>query len=227
MEIVRDAPFRQLVRFIFRYKFFLYPEEHPGFECPHTAYNANSRLKSRAEPFLSNAAAAINVAGFQGQEKDDLALNYQDTTLSLIQYQTLAFTAERLEEEEKLALNKTLSIVLSLAKNSDGTILKKKAFIAFHIKQIIEHFGVSEFNASLGLALYIIGCYIRWSRSFTIGSDKRNSNFRSEYTLYGHICHLSNLCYLRIIFLVSWSCVFYKDSLVFPILQMAERPYKI
>lgn len=35
-EIIRDAPFGQLVRYVTHNRVFKYPEELPGFECPET-----------------------------------------------------------------------------------------------------------------------------------------------------------------------------------------------
>lgn len=34
--VIRDAPFGQLVRYVTRNRFFKYPEELAGFECPET-----------------------------------------------------------------------------------------------------------------------------------------------------------------------------------------------
>jgi len=171
-EIVRDAPFGQIVRYATRNQFFKYPEELPDFEIP-CAYTDVEKLPS-------------HTAGAEGTS----TRNSISTTP--LPSHALPFSPSRLEAD--LALHTTHSPVHSIApvKTADGLILAewytttdtanpqnwsqgKKAWTAFLIclytfivyagssiyvsstLLVMSEFGVGAFKASLGLALYVLG----------------------------------------------------------------------
>ena len=171
-EIVRDAPFGQLVRYATRNRFFKYPEELPGFEIP-SAYTDVEKLPSHN-------------AGVEGTS----ARNSTSTTP--LPSHTLPFSPSRLEADLALHTTQSNSHAIAPVKTADGLILAewytttdpvnpqnwshgKKAWTAFLIclytfivyagssiyvsstLLVMSHFGVGAFKASLGLALYVLG----------------------------------------------------------------------
>ncbi|KAI4618706.1 hypothetical protein J4E80_005308 [Alternaria sp. BMP 0032] len=102
-EIVRDAPFGQLVRYATRNRFFKYPEELPGFEIP-SAYTDVEKLPS-------------HTAGAGGTSTRN------STSTTPLPSHALPFSPSRLEAD--LALHATHSPAHTIApvKTADGLIL--------------------------------------------------------------------------------------------------------
>ncbi|KAI4680569.1 hypothetical protein J4E81_010099 [Alternaria sp. BMP 2799] len=102
-EIVRDAPFGQIVRYATRNQFFKYPEELPDFEIP-CAYTDVEKLPS-------------HTAGAEGTSTRN------STSTTPLPSHALPFSPSRLEAD--LALHTTHSPVHSIApvKTADGLII--------------------------------------------------------------------------------------------------------
>jgi MFS transporter, DHA1 family, multidrug resistance protein len=148
LDIVRDAPFGQLARFLTGNKVFLYHEEEKDFQCHHcyigpkttnpTEHPSSNGVEgSRAE---STSDATVNPALDSNLEKtgdkDNLdfvptnnsSLSHADRTsihpsLEFRRTQTLPYTTERMEIEQELALTKTKSIPIKATETADGTVL--------------------------------------------------------------------------------------------------------
>jgi len=182
-EIVRDAPFGQLVRYATRNRFFKYLEELPGFEIP-PAYTDVEKLPS-------------HTAGVEGTSTRN------STSTTPPPSHTLPFSPSRLEADLALHITQSNSHAIAPIKTVDGLILAewytttdpanpqnwsqgKKAWTAFLIclytfivyagssiyvsstLLVMSRFGVGAFKASLGLALYVLGvlliCVERYDR---------------------------------------------------------------
>ena len=167
LDILRDAPFGQLVRLLTNNKVFSYPEERDDFSCPlsyrtdglshsHEASNTRKDGKVNKNKDINSDSGSPSAALETDPEKlsdsssDDIDLERQ-ATLSLQRTKTLPFTADRLEIERKIALEKTKSRDVVPVVTSDGTVLadwyntddpanpqnwsqKKKAFVALQVE---------------------------------------------------------------------------------------------
>ncbi|KAF2476396.1 major facilitator superfamily transporter [Lindgomyces ingoldianus] len=166
LDLVRDAPFGQLLRYLTGDRVFKYCEEKPDFQSE----TASSEAESKPSSMQRIASAASN----------------------LQRTRTLPYTAERLAAEETMELERSQSIPIKPVKTADGITLvdwyrtddpenpqnwswKKKAWTAFLIDiytfvvyasssiyisselLIMERFHVGETKAALGLALYVLG----------------------------------------------------------------------
>jgi DHA1 family multidrug resistance protein-like MFS transporter len=145
-EIIRDAPFGKLLRYVAGNRVFLYPEERSDFQCP-LAYQdkvdpeLNSNLthgnhgdtvhtqsNNTPEPITTNIekrtsrTADVERPG----SYEDSQLVIVATVGSMIEHvRTLSYTQERLEIEEELARHKTHDMAVRVVptKTADGTIL--------------------------------------------------------------------------------------------------------
>ena len=170
-DILREAPFGQIVRLLTRNKYFLYPEEKPDFHYPHcyqddgnpkldkiqdldTEIKSNEGKETDAANDLRphQTVTDIEKASRSSDDESDSDSDLErQTTLGLQRTQTLPFTDERLEIEQRLAIEKTKSRPIVPAKTADGTILadwyntddpanpqnwsqKKKALVALQIE---------------------------------------------------------------------------------------------
>ena len=139
VDILREAPFGQIVRLLTRNKYFLYPEEQPDFRCPNSyqddgtpKFDNIKKLESGTEENTGKDIDTVDDLQLQrtltDTEKasrssaDDSDLE-QQTTLGLQRTQTLPFTDQRLEVERRLAIEKTKSRPIVPTKTADGTIL--------------------------------------------------------------------------------------------------------
>jgi DHA1 family multidrug resistance protein-like MFS transporter len=148
-EIVRDAPFGQLVRYATRNRIFRYPEELPGFEIPSAYTEKDSNISASPNHLHSNNSAAPTTTGqpISSQNPteitpDDLE-NLPSRTAELEKTSPrdsdststgpsttppshpLTFSPSRLEAEVSLALNPTQSVSHAImpVKTADGLIL--------------------------------------------------------------------------------------------------------
>ena len=148
-DILREAPFGQVVRWVTRNRYFKYPEEKPDFVCPHSYKHEGAgeatKKDSTTNPMDSNQE---KLEESSDSEAGDLE---RQPTLGLQRTATLPYTAERLAIERSLEVEKTKSRPVAPTKLEDGTILvdwyltddpanpqnwsqKKKAFVAFLIE---------------------------------------------------------------------------------------------
>jgi DHA1 family multidrug resistance protein-like MFS transporter len=56
MDLIREAPFGQLVRYATGNRFFQYPEEKPGYKCPHSYSDPSTLEKKGSHKHHHNAA---------------------------------------------------------------------------------------------------------------------------------------------------------------------------
>lgn len=133
-DLMREAPFGQMLRFLTKNKVFKYPEELPGFQLPET-YNtilnapdsekamSSSRSGSEADvkaaddlPELKHhiTTRSIKAGDLEGQA----ALTRTKTRES-----TTPYSEERYEVERELAVERTKSLPIVPQKTSDGHIL--------------------------------------------------------------------------------------------------------
>ncbi|KAJ4304878.1 hypothetical protein N0V90_000406 [Kalmusia sp. IMI 367209] len=230
-NLVRDAPFGQLMRYITRDRVFKYPEEEPGFQWPASYADAlpSSRRGSYANRSASRSAAppapidvekkedelssdsgteTVNgsteepieeplrdiekISSVTPSDPSDPLEELRPISSAIARTRSLPYTGERLQHDQEAAIEKTESRPIAPTTTEDGTILvdwystddpdnpqnwsqKKKFWTAFLIdaytfvvytsssiyvsseELIMIRFGVQEFKASLGLALYVLG----------------------------------------------------------------------
>ncbi|KAF2805188.1 MFS general substrate transporter [Mytilinidion resinicola] len=152
-DLIREAPFGQVVRWVTKNKFLQYPEEKPDFQCPHS-YNCNNgdekhhlhqhqshrshRSAGAVQRDSGDASSTTDATPLSNPENVESSLHKLDTqssndsitaevertgTLGLQRTQTLPYTNERLAIEHELAVEKTKSRPIVPAVTSDGTIL--------------------------------------------------------------------------------------------------------
>ncbi|KAI4663676.1 uncharacterized protein J4E78_004092 [Alternaria triticimaculans] len=139
-EIVRDAPFGQLVRYATRNRFFKYPEELPGFEIP-SAYieKDTSASASQSQATSDNSATAIRQpspapAATESPQVDlekphsrtAEGVNASDrnsTSTAPLPSYTLPFSPSRLEADLALHTTQSNSHAIAPVKTADGLIL--------------------------------------------------------------------------------------------------------
>jgi DHA1 family multidrug resistance protein-like MFS transporter len=147
-DLLREAPFGQLVRLLTGNKFFKYPEEKPEFTCP-SSYKDGSQPHPEkiAEKKDESAEALKDVGADESPElnkiptqQEEVDLEKAETrstgissggsndfnrtaTLGLQRTQTVPFTAERFAVEQALAVEKTKSRPILPARTADNTIL--------------------------------------------------------------------------------------------------------
>ena len=142
-DLLREAPFGQLVRLLSGNKFFLYPEEKEDFRCPH-CYNVDTAVhldktgeqssdSDTNDPGLVEASKITTSETQLDLEKsptstdpdaeDDEEQGGEAGALGLQRTQTLPYTNERLQVERRLEVERTKSRPIVPARTSDGTIL--------------------------------------------------------------------------------------------------------
>ncbi|KAG9256467.1 major facilitator superfamily domain-containing protein [Emericellopsis atlantica] len=146
-DLVREAPFGQLVRFLTKDKYFQYPEEKPGFQLPECwvdlmnnpdlplpSPNQERSLSAddtehKRRPDIENPSPSNNNEKTESSEGGDepTPLEQRTSRLSLRRTATSVssrqFTSERLREEEIQALERTETIPIVPKRTRDGAIL--------------------------------------------------------------------------------------------------------
>lgn len=149
-DLIRDAPFGQIVRWITKNKYFQYPEEKAGFELPQTyltALNSEKAIEIQrpSTPHSTHSSQTANTASrpplgernpsdLEKQpthRSEDLESGSESTsTVASLQLQrtksrseTAPYTEERLETEEVLAIERHVSRPIVPTKTADGMIL--------------------------------------------------------------------------------------------------------
>ncbi|KAI4918497.1 hypothetical protein J4E90_002881 [Alternaria incomplexa] len=139
-EIVRDAPFGQLVRYTTRNRFFKYPEELPGFEIP-SAYieKGTSVSASQSQAPSDNSATAIrqpspapattesphvDLEKLPSRTAEGVnASDRNSTSTAPLPSHTLPFSPSRLEADLALHTTRSSNHVIAPVKTADGLIL--------------------------------------------------------------------------------------------------------
>ncbi|KAH7120686.1 major facilitator superfamily domain-containing protein [Dactylonectria macrodidyma] len=181
-EVVRDAPFGQLVRFITGNRVFQYPEEKPGFNIPEAWLEAMNAPNPPAEGTVSSSSTVA------GEER----ANSRPTLGEKTEQHNDAISTAPTHIEGGAALDKVASAPIVPKRTKGGVILvdwyttddaanphnwsNRRRFILAAIicaytfvvymssaiyttsqQQIQEKFGVSAIKASLGLSIYVLG----------------------------------------------------------------------
>ncbi|UPL04241.1 hypothetical protein LCI18_015175 [Fusarium solani-melongenae] len=171
-DVVRDAPFGQIVRYFTNNRLFKYPEEQSNFKIP----EAWVRMMSGAEPDRIPDTASSSTLSDSSREQETIEEHVSN--------------AAELDLEKEFPQDK--STRLTLKTTSDGTILvdwysekdtanphnwsnSRRGFVAFLIcfytsvvylssaiyssstEGVMKKFGVSNLEATLGLAMYVLG----------------------------------------------------------------------
>ncbi|MCJ1400301.1 hypothetical protein MMC11_003506 [Xylographa trunciseda] len=238
LDLLRDAPFGQAVRYLTRNKVFQYPEEQTGFQCPTTYTVAGVSTPTVVNgPGEDLSEEKGSVRGVDGPTTPALDSNIEklsdstsdadsdlerQTSLGIRRTQTLPYTEERLECEQRLAATRMASIPIIPVKTADGVTLvdwyntndpanpqnwsqKKKAFVALQIDLytfvvycgssiyvaselgVIAEFGIGSTEASLGLALYVLGYGLGpllWAPMSEIPTFGRNIPYITSFAIY-------------------------------------------
>ncbi|KIV93542.1 hypothetical protein, variant [Exophiala mesophila] len=146
-DIIRDAWLGQAIRLIFNNKYLQYPEEEDSFQWP-----LPGTSEPEKEQHQSTAAANQGTQTSQGSSEEDVTLqekqddhiarrSVEDQTVHrlesrrtvadhsadveriLTRTSSYRFSAERLEEEREMQIQRTKSVPIAPTKTSDGNIL--------------------------------------------------------------------------------------------------------
>ena len=178
MDIIRDAPLGQVIRWASGNKYLRYPEEEPDFVLP-------AALKQ----LLDNPEATVTEeTDSDGHSHNDTLTLHRTPSAS----ETAAYSQARVDAENAHELEKTKSVPIVPQRTKDGAILidwyvsddaenpqnwsnGKRLFIGLLIglytfvvytssaiyttstEGVMRKFGVSQVEATLGLSLYVLG----------------------------------------------------------------------
>ncbi|EXJ61877.1 hypothetical protein A1O7_02307 [Cladophialophora yegresii CBS 114405] len=138
MDIIRDAPAGQFLRWITKNRILLYPEEKEGFVLPR--FESGAPLK-RAVPDAEQSGSDSDEPGKPApdHEKDDAqkmelaegsstppsrrTAEEDPLSLTISRQRSLPWTQNRLSFDQQLKLEKTKSKPISFTNSADGTIL--------------------------------------------------------------------------------------------------------
>jgi DHA1 family multidrug resistance protein-like MFS transporter len=186
LDLFREAPLGQAIRFVSRNKLLQYPEEKADFKLP-TQYI--SQLKNNEKSRAQHHDFAQSNGAVPGLVEDDL--ESLGMVRSMTSIRATPYSNERMRAEQELSLERNRSLPIIPEKTSDGVVLVdwyntddpanpqnwssfKKGFIVsilcFYTSTvycagpiysaaepgIVQHFGVSPVAASLGLSLYVL-----------------------------------------------------------------------
>lgn len=132
LDIIREAPIGQAIRFISRNRLLRYPEEEPSFELPaHYAALLNSSEESKSENDGSLRVESRNSNQNENNtSKPELPTDVDPEDLEMLSamrsvasIRTAPFTNERLQAEHVLDIARTKSLPVLPQKTSDGIVL--------------------------------------------------------------------------------------------------------
>lgn len=128
-NLVRDAPFGQLVRYLTKNRFFKYPEEEPGFQCP-TAYTGSqiplsySSCSSSGEFATKEEQAESRESSTVQNDNNDVEKIAEVPIASQVnRTRPLPYPEEGLHRDAELSIEKVESRPIVPVKTGDGTIL--------------------------------------------------------------------------------------------------------
>jgi DHA1 family multidrug resistance protein-like MFS transporter len=125
LDIVREAPLGQAIRFVSRNRLLQYPEENLEFELP-TQYV--SLLNNDPEKPQDQASATSNQFNFQNdiapyQQSPNEATIDLETARTITSIHTTPYTNERLQAEHIHSLARTKSLPIVPQKTTEGIVL--------------------------------------------------------------------------------------------------------
>jgi len=132
LDIIREAPLGQAIRFISRNRVLRYPEERPDFELP-AQYTA--LLKSSEVSKLRGHDSSLFDSSDSRPNENDIALRRQSSEdvghnlemLGMVRtmgsVHTAPYSNERVQAERVLNIERTKSLPIIPQKTSDGIVL--------------------------------------------------------------------------------------------------------
>ncbi|KAK9235730.1 major facilitator superfamily domain-containing protein [Lipomyces kononenkoae] len=122
-DLIREAPLGQIIRYLSRNKYFLYQDEKPDFECP-SSYAHPETVKETVASFNGlEARENSEETSEEKVERDGEELGPTLTRTSTAAHRIMSFTAEQLEAQQELSLERTKSLVIVPMKTIDGIVL--------------------------------------------------------------------------------------------------------
>lgn len=144
-ELIREAAFGQIIRFVSRNRLLKYPEEEEGFQIPFERMAHEAKLAQINEDADSEKQEDITPATEEyeniehvltqedkgddfdiektGTQGSQAGLDKIQSVKSLSRTQTIPFTRERFELDQQLAAQRTLSLPIQPVITSTGQIL--------------------------------------------------------------------------------------------------------
>ena len=132
LDIIREAPVGQALRFISRNKLLRYPEEKPDFELP-TQYVAllkggeKTKLPAHEAPHIDREEPhpEEREITIQPETPDDSETDLEklETVRTIASVRTAPYSTDRMRAEQILDMERTKSIPIAPQKTSDGIIL--------------------------------------------------------------------------------------------------------
>ncbi|KAL8865031.1 MAG: hypothetical protein Q9174_007111, partial [Haloplaca sp. 1 TL-2023] len=122
-DLIREAPFGQLVRFVTRNRYFQYPEEKPDFVLPeayNTALNGKGPIQEKESHEAELQRSRTPSANGSASSSEDLEAKL---TRTKSREDTPQWSEARLEIERELSLERTKSMPIAPTKTADGNIL--------------------------------------------------------------------------------------------------------
>lgn len=128
-NLVRDAPFGQLIRYLTANRFFKYPEEEPDFQCPtsytrsqtpssHSSRPSSGEFANKGKQEESQGSSTVQV-----NESDIEKIAEGPITSQKVKTRPLPYTGDGSHQDAELALEKAESRPIAPVKTGDGTIL--------------------------------------------------------------------------------------------------------
>ena len=123
MDLIREAPLGQIIRWVTGNRMFKYPEEEPGFELPlQYITQLNSEKDTQLHSPSTNSPAAVSASDLSATStKQDL--EGLGVTRTKSRLDTAPYSNERFEVEQQLAIERTKTLPIAPKKTSDGIIL--------------------------------------------------------------------------------------------------------
>lgn len=163
-DVVRDAPLGQLLRFCTNNRLFQYPEEHPDFKLP----EAWIYMMSDAELRGSGTASIIA----NSRRPNQNAIKETTTDRSDAESMTLSIKPEEVRNDGTILVdwysdqdpanphnwsNLRRALLALLICLYTFVVYLSSAIYAPSTQGVMEAFGVSNLEATLGLAIYVLG----------------------------------------------------------------------
>lgn len=134
---LRDTAFGGIIRFVTKNKVFQYPEELPGFKLPDTWVQLMNGENPDQAAVIDRVLSSSAVSSASDDEEKRAAEGQQDAQpyekdgepsrmglqRTKSREETMQYTRDRLEVEQRLELEKTKSIPIVPRKTKDGAIL--------------------------------------------------------------------------------------------------------
>jgi DHA1 family multidrug resistance protein-like MFS transporter len=132
LDLIRDAPLGQAIRFLSRNKLFQYPEENPDFKLPDlyiAQLERQEKSSSDGHTYFHSTTGGAGMIGnsniSRSKSLERLETNFESlrTVTTASSARTVPYSTERMRAEKELEIERTKSIPIAPQKTSDGIIL--------------------------------------------------------------------------------------------------------